>query len=770
MNRHESELFKTTQTNVNNSGLLFIDNSKNLNSSTCNFLDSVKQQHQQQQQKQKCVQRSMNDVQSQVNPNINPVHRIGKYKIIRTIGQGNFAKVKLAIHLLTGREVAIKMIDKIKMFKNYRDKLLREVKVIKSINHPNIVQLYEVIETGKHVYLVMEYAKNGEMYDYLVKNGRMTEAGARSKFRQILSAVQYCHRKHIVHRDMKAENLLLDAQNDIKLADFGFANNFDPSSLLDTFCGSPPYAAPELLNGEKYTGPEVDIWALGVILYLLVSGSLPFEATDLKELHRRITQCDYRVPYFMSTKCEKILKRMLVIDPKKRSCLEELMKDPWINIGYESEPLKPYNENLESYNDPLRIALMNELGFAAEDLRETFERHLFNNIRATYLLLADKETQYKIAEKLISIISMLPINTTCKENDFKTTGVKSIQETVSQPPNSEIHESQKCKSESNACDNIASMTVSKLDDKCQSVDESIPSPRNNLIIVSDEYLREIECKSLSDPSSCHLDNNEQTFRQGIRNNQCKISNNLRRVHATSLYENTNVHEYDKVIVCNNKSGKNTSLRDEEFVNQCKSINSFLHNGLRRHFIIDRAQTAIPDSSECRVKQNFIQTKDQSCDWENLPYDQSGRATVPVIIYHDECQYFNEISNHQNDTNNIVNNNNNNSDNNEKGMTKNFRLQKVKYQRNNSNPTEVQSAVHSSDQQQQQSQQYHQRQAEQRRHYEPENISINSHNNSYRNAEKTNSKIIFFQRKENKYIIGHHCLDVHQLINSLVEQI
>ncbi|VDQ05791.1 unnamed protein product [Trichobilharzia regenti] len=107
MNRHESELFKTTQTNVNNSGLLFIDNSKNLNSSTCNFLDSVKQQHQQQQQKQKCVQRSMNDVQSQVNPNINPVHRIGKYKIIRTIGQGNFAKVKLAIHLLTGREVSI---------------------------------------------------------------------------------------------------------------------------------------------------------------------------------------------------------------------------------------------------------------------------------------------------------------------------------------------------------------------------------------------------------------------------------------------------------------------------------------------------------------------------------------------------------------------------------------------------------------------------------------------------------------------------------------
>ncbi|RTG83099.1 MAP/microtubule affinity-regulating kinase [Schistosoma bovis] len=119
-----------------------------------------------------------------------------------------------------------------------------------------------------------------------------------------------------------AENLLLDYQNNIKLADFGFANHFNATSLLDTFCGSPPYAAPELLNGEKYIGPEVDVWALGVILYLFISGSLPFEASNLKELHKRITQCDYRIPYFMSTKCELIIKRMLEIDPIKRSCLE----------------------------------------------------------------------------------------------------------------------------------------------------------------------------------------------------------------------------------------------------------------------------------------------------------------------------------------------------------------------------------------------------------------------------------------------------------------
>ncbi|TDH04577.1 hypothetical protein EPR50_G00134200 [Perca flavescens] len=207
---------------------------------------------------------------------------IGNYRLLKTIGKGNFAKVKLARHILTGKEVAIKIIDKTQLNPTSLQKLFREVRIMKGLNHPNIVQLFEVIETDKTLYLIMEYASGGEVFDYLVSHGRMKEVEARAKFRQIVSAVHYCHTKNIVHRDLKAENLLLDADANIKIADFGFSNEFTLGNKLDTFCGSPPYAAPELFQGKKYDGPEVDVWSLGVILYTLVSGSLPFDGQNLK--------------------------------------------------------------------------------------------------------------------------------------------------------------------------------------------------------------------------------------------------------------------------------------------------------------------------------------------------------------------------------------------------------------------------------------------------------------------------------------------------------
>ncbi|KAA3680472.1 MAP/microtubule affinity-regulating kinase [Paragonimus westermani] len=198
----------------------------------------------------------------------------------------------------------------------------------------------------------------------------------------------------------EAENLLLDGQNNLKLADFGFANQFDSGCNLDTFCGSPPYAAPELLSGKKYHGPEVDVWALGVILYMLVCGKLPFEAYTLKELHTRVLTGKYQIPFYMSGACESMLKQMLVIDPKKRSTLKELMQQSWINIGYEREPLQPFVETEVDYNDPIRRALMSQLGFNPDDLRDAFENGCFDNVTATYLLLADTETRHKVTNRL----------------------------------------------------------------------------------------------------------------------------------------------------------------------------------------------------------------------------------------------------------------------------------------------------------------------------------------------------------------------------------
>lgn len=318
---------------------------------------------------------------------------IGNYRLLKTIGKGNFAKVKLARHILTGREVAIKIIDKTQLNPTSLQKLFREVRIMKILNHPNIVKLFEVIETDKTLYLIMEYASGGEVFDYLVAHGRMKEKEARAKFRQIVSAVQYCHQKRIVHRDLKAENLLLDADMNIKIADFGFSNEFTVGSKLDTFCGSPPYAAPELFQGKKYDGPEVDVWSLGVILYTLVSGSLPFDGQNLKELRERVLRGKYRIPFYMSTDCENLLKRFLVLNPVKRGTLEQIMKDRWINAGHEEDELKPFVEPELDISDQKRIDIMVGMGYSQEEIQESLSKMKYDEITATYLLLGRKSSE-----------------------------------------------------------------------------------------------------------------------------------------------------------------------------------------------------------------------------------------------------------------------------------------------------------------------------------------------------------------------------------------
>ncbi|XP_044284889.1 serine/threonine-protein kinase MARK1 isoform X1 [Varanus komodoensis] len=327
---------------------------------------------------------------------------IGNYRLLKTIGKGNFAKVKLARHVLTGREVAVKIIDKTQLNPTSLQKLFREVRIMKILNHPNIVKLFEVIETEKTLYLVMEYASGGEVFDYLVAHGRMKEKEARAKFRQIVSAVQYCHQKYIVHRDLKAENLLLDGDMNIKIADFGFSNEFTIGNKLDTFCGSPPYAAPELFQGKKYDGPEVDVWSLGVILYTLVSGSLPFDGQNLKELRERVLRGKYRIPFYMSTDCENLLKKLLVLNPIKRGSLEQIMKDRWMNVGHEEEELKPYTEPEPDFNDTKRIDIMVTMGFAREEIHDSLVNQKYDEVMATYLLLGRKPPEFEGSESLSS--------------------------------------------------------------------------------------------------------------------------------------------------------------------------------------------------------------------------------------------------------------------------------------------------------------------------------------------------------------------------------
>ncbi|XP_059187422.1 serine/threonine-protein kinase SIK2 isoform X2 [Centropristis striata] len=323
--------------------------------------------------------------------------RVGFYDIERTLGKGNFAVVKLARHRITKTEVAIKIIDKTQLDAVNLEKIYREVQIMKMLDHPHIIKLYQVMETKNMLYLVTEYAKNGEIFDYLAKHGRLNELEARRKFWQILTAVEYCHNRNIVHRDLKAENLLLDGHMNIKIADFGFGNFFQPGEPLATWCGSPPYAAPEVFEGQQYEGPQLDIWSMGVVLYVLVCGALPFDGPTLPVLRQRVLEGRFRIPYFMTEDCEHLIRRMLVLDPSKRLSVAQIKEHKWMALYAPvqrpvlyQQPLSAEGEaGVGEYSEQV-LRLMHSLGIDQHKTVESLQNKSYNHFAAIYYLLVER--------------------------------------------------------------------------------------------------------------------------------------------------------------------------------------------------------------------------------------------------------------------------------------------------------------------------------------------------------------------------------------------
>ncbi|KAJ3240148.1 Protein kinase [Chytriomyces hyalinus] len=260
--------------------------------------------------------------------------RVGDFILTDTLGEGTFGKVKLGVHWRTGEKVAVKAIQKskIKTVKQMNS-VQREVRLMKLLKHPHIVDVKETLEDENEIFLVMEYASGGELFDYIAKQCQQDENMARVYFRQVVSAINYCHQNSIIHRDLKPENLLLDKDGNIKIIDFGFGNTFHRDRTLDTYCGSPYYAAPEMVKGIPYTGPEVDIWSMGVILYALITGNLPFDSRDMPILYSLIAKGDYQRIRTSDT-ANDLVSIMLVVDPTKRAKISEVIDHPWTNYGY----------------------------------------------------------------------------------------------------------------------------------------------------------------------------------------------------------------------------------------------------------------------------------------------------------------------------------------------------------------------------------------------------------------------------------------------------
>ncbi|CAO3610669.1 unnamed protein product [Cunninghamella echinulata] len=281
-----------------------------------------------------------------LSPILSPGNRrrkeVGDYWLGKTLGKGSSGRVKLGVHKVTGQKVAVKIISKshLKSNTSVEKSVKREIAVMKLIKHPNIISLIDVIDLSDstNLYLILEYIEGGELFEHLISCGKLSEKEARKYFQQIIFGLDYCHRHLICHRDLKPENLLLDKENNIKICDFGMASLQPTGSLLETSCGSPHYASPEIVNGIPYDGSASDIWSCGVILFALLNGHLPFDDDNMHILLNKVKEGKYDMPKNLPSDAKDLIEKILVIDPRKRLTMEQVQSHPWFTAEKPENP------------------------------------------------------------------------------------------------------------------------------------------------------------------------------------------------------------------------------------------------------------------------------------------------------------------------------------------------------------------------------------------------------------------------------------------------
>lgn len=261
----------------------------------------------------------------------------GKYEMGRLLGKGTFAKVYYGKQLMTGESVAIKVINKDQLKKEFMmEQIKREISVMRLVRHPNVVELREVMATKKKIFVAMEYVKGGELFAKVAR-GRLREDLARKYFQQLISAVDFCHSRGVSHRDLKPENLLLDENEDLKISDFGLSalpEQLRNDGLLHTQCGTPAYVAPEVLRKKGYDGSKADLWSCGVILYVLLAGFLPFQDENIMNMYRKVFKAEFVYPPWISTDAKRLISKLLVSDPERRITIQSIMLVPWFRKGF----------------------------------------------------------------------------------------------------------------------------------------------------------------------------------------------------------------------------------------------------------------------------------------------------------------------------------------------------------------------------------------------------------------------------------------------------
>ena len=447
---------------------------------------------------------------------------IGSYILFDQIGKGSFSKVTKAIHLITEQIVAVKILEKEKIEDEIDvERILREIEILKTIMHPNIAQMYESFSTIHNIYLMMEYAEGGDLFDYISNKNFLSEIEACNFYRQIIGVLEYLIEMGISHRDIKPENILLNKeQTQIKVIDFGLSNYCQKNEFLESSCGSPCYASPEMLSGKPYKGVTTDLWSSGVVLYCMLVGSLPFDDQELSVLYDQIKKGKFYLPSTLSMDAIDLLKKILEVNPNKRITIKQLKQHNWFNISkniiYKSVIYTKGNYPCD--NNIVNYAIKNyfiEDDIKMEDYCKMIKNHESNKYTATYFLVK------KYILNKDDILINKDINDSKEKMDVsnKNNTVDTSGEKINKKMNS------RCKTEEN-------INIHKNINKNNNKNNNNKNNTNNKIMLSDEANKNINTSK-----------NKQTSENGNRLNNCKIKINIPRLDLKN-----NKSQKDKIVI------------------------------------------------------------------------------------------------------------------------------------------------------------------------------------------------------------------------------
>lgn len=548
---------------------------------------------------------------------------LDQYEFGKILGKGTFGQVKLATHKLTKENVAVKILCKEKI-KEYKDetRVQREIKILKKLLHKNIIQLYSIIENTETIYLVMEYASGGELFDYILTTNGIPEDESCKLFQQIVSGIEYIHMHNVAHRDLKPENLLLDANKDIKIVDFGLSNSYD-SAKLKTPCGSPCYAAPEMIRGELYDGIKVDIWASGVILFAMLCGFLPFDDENNDILFQKILEGKFKIPTYISDDARDLIQRILCIDPENRITIQEIKDHPWFgNLDSKKYSFANCGLLVDRYIIPTDELILNKVAFLGIDPSLTkldIQNNRHNNLTTSYYLVIKslKRSGYFSVSDFSSSIFLAYL--TNKKN-LKANGSMRKQ-------NSDLEASRIIISDHvSDSQNIIQSSMSSFNFNMQMPEARSIGNQSLNKHTNDSNIKFINAKMKIKPSNVQYDSN-------IRSNQTNSRNNYTRNRISQLQS----HKCKTLISDNTRllaNPQNLKSAKNKMIDKSTNIQNDIHFKKKFSSVDNNKQHHIKSSLFTQINPNFEDFYPKKSYMRNnfTPKKKSLRRSINPKIY------------------------------------------------------------------------------------------------------------------------------------------